>query len=78
MKRTVFEQELSELLNKHSQENSSNTPDFLLAQFLIMCLTSWNKMTLARDRWYSVHLEPGFSHFKLGLLAPEKITRKRK
>lgn len=48
----TFEKELSALINKHSLENGSDTPDFLLAQFLIDCLKIWNKNIKARENWY--------------------------
>lgn len=47
-----FEQELKELLHKHSKENLSDTPDFLLAEFLTRCLSAWNETVRQRDRWY--------------------------
>jgi len=33
-----FKQELEHLINKHSMENRSNTPDFILADYLVRCL----------------------------------------
>jgi len=50
-------------LNRRCAENESNTPDFLLAEYLIDCLKAYNKITQKRDKWYSVNLEPGNSHF---------------
>ena len=47
-----FEKELTELINKHSLENGSNTPDFILAKYLNDCLTTFNKATKERDKWY--------------------------
>lgn len=44
--------ELSATLNRHSAENGSDTPDFILATFLTDCLNAWDKCTAARDRWY--------------------------
>ena len=44
--------ELSELLNKHSLENESNTPDFVLAEYLIDCLEAFDKATNIRTWWY--------------------------
>ena len=55
--------ELEELINKHSIENGSNTPDFMLADYLKGCLDTFNQIICARDKWYSVHLEPCNSHF---------------
>lgn len=39
---TPLERELSALLNKHSAENESNTPDFILARYLMTCLNAFN------------------------------------
>lgn len=57
--RTPFEKELTELINKHSQENESNTPDFILADYLSNCLYIWNTMIQKREEWYGVKLRPG-------------------
>ncbi len=48
----MFEQELEELLNKHSQENASDTPDFILAKYLSDCLAVFNAAVQQRERWY--------------------------
>lgn len=37
-----LERELSALLNKHSAENGSDTPDFVLARFLMCCLEAFD------------------------------------
>ena len=47
-----FEKRLAALLNEFSMENASNTPDFLLADYLINCLNSWNACVVAREQWY--------------------------
>jgi len=47
-----LEQELTALLNRHSLESRSDTPDFILAQYLLGCLHAWNAATVARDQWY--------------------------
>ena len=56
-------QELETLLNGYSEENESNTPDFILAKFMLSCLENFNVATRCRDRWYGVHLEPGNKYF---------------
>lgn len=48
----TFERELEDLINKYSQENGSNTPDFILAQFLVGCLAAWNAGVVRREQWY--------------------------
>ncbi len=44
-----FYRELTLLLNQHSMENTSNTPDWILAQFLMGCLESFDKAVQQRD-----------------------------
>jgi hypothetical protein len=50
----TLEEELTVLLNKKCEKNNSNTPDFLLAQYLVGCLDNWNRTTRARDKWYDI------------------------
>lgn len=54
-----FQTELQAVLNRHNQEGHSNTPDFLLAEFITQCVTAFNKTVQARDGWYGVKLAPG-------------------
>jgi hypothetical protein len=51
-----FELQLEQLINSHSKENDSNTPDFILAQYLIACLEAFNRASLAREKWYGKSL----------------------
>lgn len=44
--------ELTALLNKFSVENESDTPDFILAEFMIKCLESFKAATNKRTDWY--------------------------
>ena len=46
-------------LNWHSAENNSNTPDFILAQFLVTCLAAFDAAVQARSNWYGRHDSPG-------------------
>ena len=48
----TFTEELTQVINRHSQENASNTPDFILAQFLTTTLVAWNTATQQRETWY--------------------------
>lgn len=47
-----FRSELQQLLNRHSKENGSNTPDFILADHLNRALESFDKAVLEREAWY--------------------------
>jgi hypothetical protein len=44
--------ELQVLLNRYSAENGSNTPDFILAQFLDDSLLAFDHAVNAREAWY--------------------------
>ena len=45
----TFKKELTELINKHSLENESNTPDWILAQYLDRCLGAYELAVGDRD-----------------------------
>jgi hypothetical protein len=48
-----MEKELAALLNKYSQEEGGDTPDFLLAEYLVSCLSTWNTIVKKRDVWWN-------------------------
>lgn len=47
-----FRDKLQDLINTHSMEAGSNTPDFILAEFLADSLRAFDKATQARTGWY--------------------------
>lgn len=47
-----FQRELVALLNIHSQEKYSNTPDYILAGYLIDCFAAFNRAVISREGWY--------------------------
>jgi len=54
-----LEERIRTALNLMSRESLSNTPDFLLAHFLLRCLEAWESTVNTRDAWYSqVQAEP--------------------
>lgn len=52
-KREEIVKAFAEIINKHSLENDSNTPDFILAEYLWDCLMSANILIGARSVWYN-------------------------
>ena len=54
-----IEKDIASAINRHSGENVSNTPDFILAEFLTTCLGALDIAVKERDRWYDVSLSPG-------------------
>lgn len=49
-------EDFASVINEHGLENGSNTPDFLLARFLEMCIRAWDRATNDRDNWYLGHV----------------------
>lgn len=56
---SVFEQELAILINKHSRENASNTPDYILATYLNEMLHLFDNTIALREEWYGRTLSSG-------------------
>ena len=54
----TFLYELTTLINRYSQENASNTPDFILAQYLEGCLTVFTAAVHQRETWYGRDARP--------------------
>jgi hypothetical protein len=54
-----FRDALRDLINGHSKENGSNTPDFILARYLDVCLQNFDLAVKERERWYGRHDKPG-------------------
>jgi len=43
--------EITELINRKSLEGDSNTPDFILAEYLVQCLKLFNWTSNKRVKW---------------------------
>lgn len=54
-----FREELEEVINRHSMENGSNTPDFILAEYLHHSLAVFDHAVKRRDKWYGKEQKPG-------------------
>ena len=52
MSESLFRKELEDLINSYSKENGSDTPDFILAEYLDDCLTFFDKAVSRRTKWY--------------------------
>lgn len=53
--------EIESAINRCSAENRSNTPDFVLAEFLLGCLAAFDKATQQRETWYGRDARPSLS-----------------
>jgi hypothetical protein len=47
-----FAVELRNLINKYNRENGSDTPDFVLANYLLACLEAFDEAMTERACWY--------------------------
>jgi hypothetical protein len=50
----TLERDLARVLNRHNQENRSNTPDHLLAGYLLRCLDAGNALVNRRSHWWGL------------------------
>ena len=51
-----LQDDITGILNFHSREINSNTPDFILAQYLMTCLEAFERASNVRENWYGKHL----------------------
>ena len=54
-----FRKGLEHTINCHSMENGSNTPDFVLSQYLSDCLAAFDKATQHRAAYYGSPFDNG-------------------
>lgn len=47
-----FIKELEQVINKHGVDNELNTPDFILAQYVVRCFANLGGLMAGRDTWF--------------------------
>lgn len=57
-KRIRVAKDIAAVLNKHSVENDSNTPDYILAAYLMDCLQGYADAVRCRDEGYGIKTLP--------------------
>ena len=50
--KTELQRELESLINRHSVENNSDTPDFILARYMARSLEVFEDAVNSREVWY--------------------------
>ena len=55
-----LQREIATALNRACAENESNTPDWLLAQFMLSCLAAFNTAVQQRETWYGRDARPSY------------------
>lgn len=53
MNKEKFRKDLETIINQNSMENGSDTPDFILADYLYDCLENFNKTSNKRNNFYT-------------------------
>ena len=51
-------EDIQSVINRHSAENNSNTPDFILAQYLEQCLAAFDTAVQQRETYYGRDARP--------------------
>jgi hypothetical protein len=51
--------DIERAINANSAEAGSNTPDFILAEYLVDCIAAFDKSSTRREQWYGVKQSPG-------------------
>lgn len=54
-----LKKDITTLINRHNREQDFNTPDFMLAEYIMNCLDAFELASNKREVWYDVELEPG-------------------
>lgn len=44
--------DIENAINCNSAENGSDTPDFILSEYLTDCLAAYDRAVTAREKWY--------------------------
>ena len=52
LKYDEFVKELAAVINRYSMENRSNTPDYMLAEYMAGCLTVYENTISNRTEWF--------------------------
>ena len=53
-----LEKKLTDLINSEGREEDSDTPDHLLAEFMMRCLCAFELASNRREVWYGVEHTP--------------------
>ena len=48
----TFKEDLKNLINFHSMENGSDTPDWILAEYLLGCIRVFESAMIDRETYY--------------------------
>lgn len=69
-----LQKEIASLLNAHCAENGSDTPDFILAEYLMTCLTAFDAATKAREEWHGLKTDRGRNMTRLRSFIKDELS----
>ena len=52
-----LQKKIKDLLNSESRESESNTPDYILANYLLNCLRAYEAAVQQRENWWGAPLD---------------------
>jgi len=55
---SFLREEIKRAINRCSRENASNTPDGILADYLMRCLENWELTMSERQEWHKEEESP--------------------
>lgn len=67
---TQLSKDIRAAINRACAENGSNTPDHILADYMLACLIAFDKAVQARAAWYGRMDKPGASSRDVSFTAP--------
>jgi hypothetical protein len=73
--RPTLDEALRAVLNRYSVENGSNTPDFILATYMLASLKAFETASLERERWYGKSLRIGMGADKCATCGNDPVLR---
>lgn len=57
--KVAFNEAIRAAINRYSRENGSNTPDYILADYLCACLAAFEYANNTREKWHGYRLSLG-------------------
>jgi len=65
IKEKKIKKEIESIININSLENGSDTPDFILAELVVDCISVFEKAINRREEWYGRKSEEGVENIEI-------------
>jgi hypothetical protein len=74
MNKAQLTDDISAAINRNSAENGSDTPDYILAEYLVACLEALEKTIKLRGKWYGHHCSISGCNHAVDAKAEESVA----